>query len=123
MGSPYAGNALSFLVETAVGIYVFILVLRVLLQLFRANYYNPFSQFIVRVTEPVLAPMRRLLPRIGGLEGGALLVMIAAQMLKVWVVVGVGPSRRSPGASSSLSPSSSISASPCSFGRFSFAWS
>lgn len=89
MGASYAGNALAFLVQVAFGIYIFVLMLRVLLQVFRADYYNPLSQFMVKLTEPVLAPLRRIAPRIGRVEGGALLVMLGAQMIELWMVYGV----------------------------------
>ena len=89
MGAPYAGNALTFLVQVAFGLYIFILLLRVLLQVFRADYYNPLSQFVVRLTEPVLAPLRRILPRVGRIEGGAIIVMLGIQMAELWLVFGV----------------------------------
>lgn len=89
MGAPYAGNALTFLVQVAFGIYIFVLMLRVLLQVFRADYYNPLSQFLVRLTEPVLAPLRRIVPCVGRVEGGALLVMLGAQMIEFWLVYEV----------------------------------
>ena len=89
MGAPYAGNALTFLVQVVFGLYILILMLRVLLQVFRADYYNPLSQFVVRLTEPVLAPMRRIVPRVAGIEGGALIVMLAAQMIEFWLVYEV----------------------------------
>jgi len=89
MGAPYAGNALTFLVQVAFGIYILILMLRVLLQVLQADYYNPLSQFVVRLTEPVLAPLRRIVPRVGRVEGGALLVMLGAQMIEYWLVFGV----------------------------------
>ena len=89
MGGPYGGNALTFLVQVVFGLYIFILMLRVLLQVFRADYYNPLSQFAVRLTEPVLAPLRRVVPRVGRIEGGALLVLLAAQMVEFWLVLSV----------------------------------
>ena len=89
MGGPYAGNALTFLVQVAFGIYILILMLRVLLQVLQADYYNPLSQFVVKLTEPVLAPLRRIVPRVGRVEGGALLVMLGAQMIEYWLVFGV----------------------------------
>lgn len=89
MGAPYAGNALTFLVQVAFGVYILILMLRVLLQVLRADYYNPLSQFVVRLTEPVLAPLRRIVPRVGRIEGGALLVMLGTQMAEFWLVYGV----------------------------------
>lgn len=87
--APYAGNALTFLVTAAFGFYLLVLMLRVLLQLVGANYYNPLSQFVVNLTEPVLAPLRRIAPRVGGIEGGALLAMVALQMLEIWLLYQV----------------------------------
>ena len=89
MDAPYASNALTFLVQVAFGIYILILMLRVLLQVLRADFYNPLSQFVVRFTEPVLAPLRRIVPRVGRIEGGALLVMLGAQMIEYWLVYGM----------------------------------
>ena len=89
MGGLYAGNALTFLVQVAFGLYIFILMLRVLLEVSRADYYNPLSQFVVRMTEPVLAPLRRLVPRVGRIEGGAILALLAAQMAEFWLVLTV----------------------------------
>ena len=89
MAAPYAGNALTFLVQVAFGVYILVLMLRVLLQVLRADYYNPLSQFVVRLTEPVLAPLRRIVPRVGRIEGGALLVMLGAQMIEFWLVSGL----------------------------------
>ena len=95
MGGPYAGNALTFLVQVVFGIYILILMLRVLLQVLRADYFNPLSQFVVRLTEPVLSPLRRIIPRAGRIEGGALIVMFGAQMIEFWLVYrakGIEPS-------------------------------
>ena len=89
MDVPYAGNALTFVVQVAFGLYILILMLRVLLQVLRADFYNPLSQFVVRLTEPVLAPLRRIVPRVGRIEGGALIVMLGAQMFELWLVFGV----------------------------------
>ena len=104
MDAPYAGNALTFVVQVAFGLYILILMLRVLLQVLRADFYNPLSQFVVRLTEPVLAPLRRIVPRVGRIEGGALIVMLGAQMFELWLVFGVK------GVESSLSGLAVISA-------------
>ena len=53
MGSYFSDAAL-FLVDTILGIYILLVLLRFLLQLVRADFYNPISQFIVRVTNPPL---------------------------------------------------------------------
>ena len=44
---------------------------------------------MVKLTEPVLAPLRRVVPSVGRIEGGALIVLLAAQMIEYWLVLGV----------------------------------
>lgn len=86
MPGPYLGNAATFLVDTLIGLYILALLLRFLLQLARAEYFNPVSQFLVRITEPVLAPVRRVVPGLWGIELGAVLVMMAVTLVKVYLV-------------------------------------
>ncbi|MDP5002831.1 MAG: YggT family protein, partial [OM182 bacterium] len=50
------------LVSTLGGIYLLMLLLRFLLQIARADFYNPMSQAIVRFTDPVVRPLRALIP-------------------------------------------------------------
>lgn len=74
-------NALSFLVSTIFDLYLMVVIIRIWLQLARADFYNPFSQFVVKATHPLVAPMRRVLPAMGGFDTAsvvlALLVVIA----------------------------------------------
>ncbi|MBT7965516.1 MAG: YggT family protein, partial [Proteobacteria bacterium] len=53
--SPYISDAGLFLFDTILGFYVLIVMLRFLLQLTKADFYNPISQFIVKVSNPPLA--------------------------------------------------------------------
>ena len=62
MESSYFTNPLVFLVQVLFGLYALIVMLRFLLQLVRADFYNPLSQFIVKATSPVLNPLRRVIP-------------------------------------------------------------
>ena len=57
-------SALIFLIKTFSDLYLLCVLLRILLQAVRADFYNPISQFIVNVTNPLVRPARRLLPRI-----------------------------------------------------------
>ncbi|HDJ86821.1 MAG TPA: YggT family protein, partial [Chromatiales bacterium] len=59
MGSPYAANAAVFLIKIVFGLYLTAVLLRFLLGWSRADFYNPVSQFLVRVTNPLLVPLRR----------------------------------------------------------------
>ena len=87
MGGPYVGNAATFLIQTLFGLYILIVMLRFLLQWARADFYNPVSQFIVKATQPPLAPLRRIIPGLGGLDMAALLFMFVLKFVELWLVV------------------------------------
>lgn len=94
---PQTGNPLAFLIGTVVHLYLVALLLRFLLQAVRANFYNPVSQLLVRVTDPVLRPLRRVIPGIGGIDVAALVAMLAIQMVGLWLVLLVIGRSASPG--------------------------
>ena len=54
-------NALIFLIETFSRLYMLTFLLRIMLQLARADFYNPISQFVVQVTNPLVVPARRII--------------------------------------------------------------
>lgn len=66
--------------------YMTVVLLRFLLQLARADFYNPICQFVVKATNPPLKPMRRIIPGWGAFDGAALLLAILIQAL---VYVGI----------------------------------
>ncbi|MDP2562370.1 YggT family protein [Psychrobium sp. 1_MG-2023] len=72
-------NALTFLIDVAFNTYLMIVILRVWLQLAKADFYNPLSQFIVKATNPILVPLRRIIPGVFGIDmaGVALAFIIA----------------------------------------------
>lgn len=55
-------SASFFLVDTFFNLYLMVVILRLWLQFVRADFYNPFSQFVVKATQPVVAPLRRIIP-------------------------------------------------------------
>ena len=59
---PYLANAAQILLEFFFGLLVGLIVLRVLLQLVRANFHNPICQFLYKASNPVLMPLRRIIP-------------------------------------------------------------
>lgn len=66
-------NSLHFLVSTLFDLYIMVVILRLWLQMARADFYNPFSQFIVKATQPIVAPLRRVIPSIGSVDMATLL--------------------------------------------------
>ncbi|MES9871855.1 MAG: YggT family protein [Candidatus Sedimenticola sp. 6PFRAG7] len=81
MDSSYFTNPLVFLVQILFGVYATIVLLRFLLQLTRADFFNPVSQFIVKLTTPVLKPLRKVIPGIAGLD--------IASLTLAWLVKSV----------------------------------
>lgn len=61
--------------------YLTIVLLRFLLQLARADFYNPICQFAVKATNPLLRPLRRIIPGWGGIDGAALVLAVLIQAL------------------------------------------
>nr|MBF0682503.1 YggT family protein [Pseudomonas sp.] len=74
-------QALLLIIQTLGSLYLLIVLLRFVLQLVRADFYNPLSQFIVRATHPLLRPIRRIVPSIGGLDLSSLVLAVLLQML------------------------------------------
>ncbi len=72
-------NALFFLVTTLFDLYMGALLMRVLLQVVRADFYNPLSQLVWKVTNPVVMPMSRVIPRANKIDiaGGVALLIVA----------------------------------------------
>lgn len=78
-----------FLVDTLFTLYIGAILIRFLLALARANFYNPLSQFLVKITNPVLAPLRRLIPPLGKLDTAAVVLALGLMILKVFLLVGI----------------------------------
>ena len=79
-------QAAVFLVQTLLGLYVMILLIRLLLQFTRADFYNPIAQALVKVTQPVVSPLQKVLPRAGRLSLPTLVVAIVVQALLIAMV-------------------------------------
>jgi YggT family protein len=88
MGSSYVTNPIEFLINTVFSLYILMIMLRFLLATVRADFYNPVSQFLVKVTNPVLLPLRRAIPSLGKIDTSALLAMILLQLIS-FVLIGL----------------------------------
>jgi YggT family protein len=97
-----------YLVQTLLSLYLLTMLLRFVLQLVRADFYNPICQFLVKVTNPLVLPLRRVLPGFAGLDMASLVLALLLQLagiialllinglglpnillLFVWSVIGV----------------------------------
>src|SRR5471032_863537 len=80
-------TAAIYVLQTIGSLYLLIVLLRFVLQLVRADFYNPLSQFAVRATQPLLKPLRRIIPSLFGLDMSSLVLAIIVQMLLMAVIL------------------------------------
>ena len=84
MSAVYA--ILIYLIQTLLSLYLIAMQLRFLLQLVRADFYNPISQFIVKVTNPLVVPVRKLVPGYAGLDIASLVLALLLQIIGIAAV-------------------------------------
>jgi YggT family protein len=69
-----------YLIQTLLSLYLLAMLLRFLLQLARADFYNPICQFLVKVTNPLVIPLRRMIPGFAGLDMASLVLALLLQL-------------------------------------------
>ena len=79
-------TATVFLIQTLFGFYILAVMLRFLLQCVRADFYNPLVQFLVRITNPPLLPLRRIIPGYRGLDLASIILAFVLQGVEVLLV-------------------------------------
>lgn len=80
MSGFYQG--LLFLINTIFDLFLFILVIRVILAWSGAHYFDPVTQFVVRVTDFLVKPLRRVIPNIKRIEMATLVLILAIELIK-----------------------------------------
>ncbi len=79
-------GALIYLISTITDLYIAVILLRLLLQWVRADFYNPLCQFLISVTNPALVPARRIVPSIGKLDTASVVVMLLLEIAQLAVI-------------------------------------
>ena len=92
MGASPGMSALSFLLNTVIELYVMVVALRFLMQAMRVDYYNPIAQFVIKATNPILVPLRRVIPGWGRQDIAALLLcwLLLVGKLFLFMALGLG---------------------------------
>jgi YggT family protein len=80
-------DALIFLFQTLADLFLLTFLLRFIMQWVRANHYNPLSQVVFKVTNPLVVPARRLLPSVGGLDAPTLVVLFVLEVIVTFVLL------------------------------------
>lgn len=89
MDSTYMTNPLIFLIDTLFSLYILAVVLRFLLQWTNADFYNPVSQFLVKLTHPPLKLMRRYIPSVGRIDTASLVFAALLQMVADFSILAI----------------------------------
>ena len=76
-------SGLVYILQSLIDMYLVTFVLRLAMQWVRADFRNPIVQFVLTVTNPLVAPLRRLLPPVYKIDTGTLLVFLLLQFITV----------------------------------------
>jgi len=81
--------AIIFIISTIAQLYLLVMLLRFWLPWLRADFRNPIAQGILRLTSPLVIPVRRVIPPIGRLDTATIVVAFAVQYLTVLIVLTI----------------------------------
>ena len=79
--------ALVFIINAVAQLYLFVLLLRLLLPWMGADFRNPIAQAILKITSPVVVPIRRIIPPFGRIDTATVLVAYIIQYLLILVIL------------------------------------
>ena len=79
-------NGLVFLINTIADLYVFVLIARIILVWVHADYYNPMTKFVAKLTDWSVQPLKRVLPNIKDLELASLVLIFLIQIVKFFLI-------------------------------------
>lgn len=76
-------GAIIFIVETLLSLALFVVMARLLLQWTRADFRNPLCQAVVRLTNPLILPLRRILPPVGRIDTASVVAVVLVAIVDV----------------------------------------
>lgn len=82
-------NAIIYVVDTLLSLALFVVLARLLLQWTRADFRNPLCQAIVRLTNPLILPLRRILPPIGKVDTASVVAVLIVATVEVAIVAAL----------------------------------
>ncbi len=83
MRTDYANDTGIFLIDTVIGLYTLVVMLRFLFQLTGADFYNPISQIVVKLSNPPLVRLRRVVPSLPGIDTAAVVLLLILEMCRI----------------------------------------
>ena len=80
----------ALLISTLLNLFIWAVVIRFVLALSRADFYNQFSQFIVKITNPIIVPLRRLIPSVGKIDTASIVLALVLIVIKLMLLKLIG---------------------------------
>ncbi len=80
-------TSILFLGKTVLTFCLYVLILRLWMQRVRVNFYNPFTQFIVKITQPIIGPLRKVIPSIGRIDTATWFLLYLFAVIKIIFVL------------------------------------
>ncbi|MGV6851885.1 MAG: YggT family protein [bacterium] len=93
--SPNPSGAFLFLFDTLINLASMVFLLRFLLQLSKADYYNPVTQMILKISSPIIRPVRKIIPNPNRVDYGSLLILLLLSMASTALLVMASPNHYS----------------------------
>ena len=85
--SNVLGTALLFLINTIFDLYLFVLMVRIILVYVGANYFDPITRFIIKLTDFIVKPVRRFIPNVKRFELASILILFVLEIFKFLLVL------------------------------------
>jgi YggT family protein len=85
-GETMLSDILHMIIYTLGALFLVVVILRFLLQLVRADFYNPISQGIVKATMPLLKPLRKVIPGVGGIDIASVVLILLVQVAATYLL-------------------------------------
>lgn len=76
-------QAIHFLITSIFDMFLMLVLLRFIFQFIKADFYNPISQVFVKLTNPVLIPLRRYIPSIKGIDTAGIVLLLSLCLIKL----------------------------------------
>ena len=83
------GSSAALLLNAIGGIYLLAVLLRFLLQIVRADFYNPVSQAVVRLTDPMVRIFRSFIPGYRGIDFSSLILTVVVEAVTICVMITI----------------------------------
>lgn len=82
-------SALVLIIGVVFNLYIYVLLVRLLLQKVGASWHNPVSQFVLKITDPVVKPIQKFIPGFKGFDLAIVVLALVLELIETWLVVAL----------------------------------